>query len=419
MNKKCLALSLASSFLASSLLGWSPASAMTETTAISRGEFLKVVSDHLKLVPKDKSRALPMDVTEDSPYADAIRSLRERKVIFGYDDGTMKAAKPISKEEAHAVVSRILGLDPAQAGQIMSHEFSVSFGEDSLITPEEASQVITKVLSSDPQALQWVMESSEIMEKQDSFRSNLSQHMRMELSQQTPENNVMPDMTLSSDVKMEFNKDTGIRMIIHSKLPQALPDGKTEMQMEQYIVPDGMFMTMENPETKKTEWFKMSSALPFTFDQLMEMQKNSVKVNKHINNKYMFYHYVDTEELEGKTLHKVSFFSRFASFEEMMEIMSQEMPKEFTQTLQSTPGTGSLSLSGTMWFDEESKLPVKFLQHMTIDYDQPVSENPIKKMEMEQEGTYSDFNQVGEIKLPEEARQAQELPMPEQTSKES
>lgn len=140
MKRKWLALSLASSFLASSLLGWSGVSAMTESKAISRGEFLKIVSDQLQLVPKDNSYPLPEDVSEDSPYADVIRSLQQRQVIFGYDDGTMKVAKSISKVEAQAVISRVLGLDPAQVGQVLKNEFSISFGDDSVITHEEAKQ---------------------------------------------------------------------------------------------------------------------------------------------------------------------------------------------------------------------------------------------------------------------------------------
>jgi|GEM_PF-2577562 len=412
MKRKLLSLSLSSSLLAGALMGGSMAAAQTNSSDfMTRGEFIKTIVDQLQFPLYDSSISLPKDVKSESPYANAIRIMQERKVINGFGDGTVRLENMLHKNEAYIIIARILGIDEKKAPEILAKDYGVVL-ENEVLSEDEARKAIEQALQSDPVAHEWVIKSSEEMEKQDSFKAMMQQNMEMVFNEKIPEMNNQDSMTFSMNIEMAYKKDKGFHMVSTSKLPQALPNGDTEMNMEQYLVPEGMFMKMVNPETNEEEWINMGNQMPFTFDQLMEMQKESVSYNQQMNNKYVFYRDLGNETVDGKSLHKVAYQGRFASMQEMMNITKDLISNpEMQQTLMAGPGMDNISMSGIMWIDETTKLPVMMTVSMNMDM-QPTAEQPIKGMNMEMTGTYQDYNKVEDIVLPEAAKQAKTLELP-------
>ncbi|MBP1932050.1 S-layer homology domain-containing protein [Ammoniphilus resinae] len=412
MKRKLLSLSLSSSLLAGALMGGSMAAAATnDSDSITRGEFIKTIVDQLQFPLYDSSITLPKDVKSESPYANAIRIMQERKVIYGFGDGTVRLENTLHKNEAYTIIARILGIDAEKAPEILAKDYGVVL-ENEVLSEDEARKAIEQALTSDPVAHEWVVKSSEEMEKQDSFKAVMQQNMNMSFNEKIPENNNQDSMTFSMNIEMAYKKDKGFHMVSTSKLPQTLPNGGAEMNIEQYLVPEGMFMKMVNPETNEEEWINMGNQMPFTFDQLMEMQKESVSYNQQMNNKYVFYRDLGSETVDGKTLHKVAYQGRFASMQEMMNITKDLISTpEMQQSLMAGPGMDNISMSGIMWIDETTKLPVKMTVSMNMDL-QPSAEQPIKGMNMEMSGTYQDYNKVEDIVLPEAAKQAKTLELP-------
>ncbi|MEW9671473.1 DUF6612 family protein [Ammoniphilus sp. 3BR4] len=404
MKRGLLALSLSATLLAGSLIGYGNASAQTvEGNQVKRGDFLKNIVDQLQLPLQDKNLALPQDVSADSPYADTIRIMKERKVIYGYGDGTVRLANALKPNEAYIILSKILGLNI----EVLKNEYGITFDQDK-VTEEQARQAIQKALVSDPTAHEWVIESSEVMNAQDSFKASMNQDVNMIFRKGLPENPSVKLTSMSMKMEMAFKKDQGFRIISKSKLPEPLPNGETEMEMEQYFVKEGMYLKMLNPETNQEEWVKMTS-MPFTFDQMMEMQKNSVAYNQQMNNKFVFYRDLGKEMVDGQEQQKVSVQGRFASMQEMMNMTSNMFSNgELPADMMAHSGMEALTMSGTMWFDVETKLPTKLTMEIEIELAE-LPNQPLEKMEMNMSGSYSDFNSVEAIALPEEAKQAKEI----------
>src|SRR5699024_1212368 len=116
-----------------------------------------------------------------------------------------------------------------------------------------------------------------------------------------PEMNNQNVVAMNTDIQMAFHVEDGIHMTMTMDLGQMegveLPAELADMKMDQYITPDGMFMQMPNPETGEVEWIKMDdSVMPFTFDQLMEMQKDSINANQALlDSKNVFYRDLGSE----------------------------------------------------------------------------------------------------------------------------
>ncbi len=77
---------------------------------ITRAEFMTIVNRAFGY--SDKADVSFSDVSEDSWYIDEIAKAKAVGYISGYQDGTMKPDNEITREEAAAIISRIMALEP-------------------------------------------------------------------------------------------------------------------------------------------------------------------------------------------------------------------------------------------------------------------------------------------------------------------
>lgn len=385
------------------------ATSANQEDALSRGDFFNLVVNHLELELTSENVELPADVNEGSEYENAAKILKSKGIINGYPDGTIRPDQKITNKEAGYVLGRFLNISDQDVLQVLTKEFAVAF-DNNFITKENANTVIETILSSDEVALDLIEKMAIAQSEVNSYRATANLEMSMALNpEMTDEIPDMPtEMNLNGSIKMDFNDEEGLHQAITMSIPIA--EDVQEMTMEQYLVPEGIFMKMQNPENGEDMWMDMSEVMPITFDQLMQMNKDNLKVNAELNNKFFFYRDLGTEEIDGKVVRKIKMDGKINSLTEMMGMFNNVM-----QDTSMLPQEGELpdmkvGMSGTVWVDEETALPYKQSVVMSMEHkSEQVLMPTSQKMSMEM--IYSDYNEVDGITLPEAAKNAEKLPV--------
>jgi enamine deaminase RidA (YjgF/YER057c/UK114 family) len=382
---------------------------------ITRGEFFQLIVEQLDLTPSDASTELPSDVGANSAYADAVRIMLERQVVQGYPDGTVGLERPVTPYEAHLVLGRFLGIEDQEALAVLSSEFGVSIENKKHVSVQNAKQAVEQALKNDQSALELLESSSVKQLEQTSYRANMQQHMSMIMNEEFAQGETMDLSTMRSDMIVEYHMQKGMHINMTMSMPQ--PTGDLEMQIEQYIVPEGMFMKMVDPHSNEESWINIGTELQLTFDEMLDMQKQSLELNQSMNNKFMFYRDLGTESVDGKNAHKISFNGKITSLTEMLGAMSDilsdpSMVEELEKEVASLPDI-AMTMSGTLWIDEETLLPLKMDTKMSLQYGE-APDMPIDQMNIQVEASFYDYNQVEDIILPEAALDAEVLPSPEE-----
>lgn len=125
--------------------------------------------------------------------------------------------------------------------------------------------------------------------------------------------------SVKSDIS--YNKDQGLHQSITTTAPGADMVMKT-IKMDQYMVSQGTFMSMPSVTNGGIEWVDMSKQMPFTFEQLMELQKKSMDVSKTLVTPYFFYKDLGTTEKDGQKQRKVSIRGKLTNTADIIKTLS-------------------------------------------------------------------------------------------------
>ncbi|WP_102345196.1 S-layer homology domain-containing protein [Bacillus sp. Marseille-P3661] len=387
------------------------ASVSASTDTINRGEFFKLVVDHLEYDGSNVNVELPSDVAANSPFANTVKVLKQKKIVVGFPDGSFKLDQKITPVEASAVISRILALKGEDVSSKLAANYGVRFGDEKYLTSATAKAVVTKALTSDKSARELMDKMAVAQNEQISFKATSDMSMIMDMNLPDSESDGVPNpITLDGSITMIFNKEKG--MYQQMKISMPLPE-QQEVSVEQYFVPEGIFMKIKDPITGQDQWMNMSEAMPFDFIALMEMNEENLKMSQDLNNKYFIYKDLGLDEIAGKQLQKIIFSGKIDSIEEVLGMMGNMLgDQSVLSSLEGLPNM-TMSMNGTVWIDKETSLPYRQLMDYEIVYGQsndPAMASPIEKMNYELDMIYSDFGQVNEIVLPEEALSAEVLP---------
>jgi len=390
-----------------------PVSAANTQDVVTRGDFLTLIQNKLNLAV-DEQIELPKDVKADSPYAESLRAMMGQKVIAGYPDGTVKLNQAITSQQAVAFLGRILGVTE-DTENFLKEEYGISFENQSPITMEMAQAAVQKALTSDAKLLELIKHSTEKQLEQTSYSSDMQQSISITPKKEAKEAGELQAFNMNLSGNMKYHQEKGIKMTMSGKIPMpGMEDA--DFNMEQYIVAEGLYMKINNPETGEEQW--IHTVLPIEFEKMLQLQKDSQSFNNLMTDKYFFYRDKGKEVVDGKTLQKVGFSGRMISFEEISKIMNEVM-QDNAQALEVGDSLANmdslfenLTMSGTLWLDEETLLPAKTDINMIIRYNQDKKEIPLESVNAHVAGTYADYNQVEDIVLPEAAKQAVEIPSP-------
>ncbi|MDD9271137.1 DUF6612 family protein [Paenibacillus sp. GCM10023248] len=383
-----------------------------DSELITRGQFIQQIADELKLVPTNALTELPADVGADSPYADTVRVMRERQIIEGYSDGTFRLDQTVTPAEAALILGRFLGASDSQAAKALQSDFGINFSSHSSGIPRlTAADAIKKALANDSSVTAWLTPDPASPQLLNTFRAKMDMNMQIAFAPSAgfPGNSLQS--SLSSDVA--FNKAQGIHQSITTKAPGSDMKERS-ITVEQYMVKQGIFMSMPNSTGDGLEWYDMSKQVPFTFEQLIELQEKSLDLNKTLVTPYFFYKDLGTTESDGKKLRKLSVRGKVTNTADIVNMLSGlgSGQDAFKDVLNSPAISGmSVSLSAVLTIDEQTKLPAGMNGEYHIQYGEDPNV-PIDHMDMSMSMTYKDVNQPVDIILPEDAKKAKPLTIP-------
>ena len=83
---------------------------MRPDQTITRAEYVKVVNNFFGFSSGETSKKFD-DISEDAWYKDHVYTAVANGYISGYQDNTFRPEKPITRQEATVILSRILGID--------------------------------------------------------------------------------------------------------------------------------------------------------------------------------------------------------------------------------------------------------------------------------------------------------------------
>ncbi|TCZ72316.1 S-layer homology domain-containing protein [Paenibacillus albiflavus] len=370
-----------------------PSIVEAKTTGLTRGEFFKLLAEHMTLKPEDTAVKLPVDVKEKSDEAEAIRTLLERKIIFGYPDGTIRLNELIKPLDVEYIIARFLGITDDKAIHQMKTEFQVSLGDDNLITKEQAESLIEKILLNDRTLMSNLTEVMEQMKAITSVTVNTSQTKQIKLTQSQSSKEITRSIETSSEVYIHKQSGYQLKSFIQSS------DGTIDQGsvLEQYVVPEGLFNRRYNADLSDKgdlpKWIKGVGSTPFDYGQMLAAQIETSIPKKLMNDRYYFYRSLGVEEIDGKKIHKIQVFGSMPIATTMNQLIPEldksEKPLKLIQTI-----------SGTIYVDIQTNLltELEWVQTIRNDVDDSL---PFKLIEVETKIQYSDYNQVKPIQLPE------------------
>lgn len=412
MKKRVTSLVLSALLVAGPLTS---ASAANNDQAVTRGEFFKLVVDHLGYDAANVKVELPKDIAANSPYADAVKVLKDKKIVVGFGDGTFKPNQMITPAEASSIVSRFLAIK-GDAKAALESTYGITFENTKILSLEKAEEIVTKALTSDKTALELLDKTTVAQNEQKSFKANATMSMEFKLKEGTPE---IPGMTngmkMDSDIVMKFNREKGLVQTMITKIPDPETKKEVEMVIDQYFVPEGIFMRMSDPISGEDQWLDMSASMPLPFNELMNMNEDNMNMMNDLNRKYFFYRDLGKEAVNGQSLYKLGFSGKINSLEEIMGVMSSVFKDQSNAILSSLEGMPSMemAITGTMMIDEKTLLPTRQTMQYEIKYGaakDPAMEMPFESIHYVMDLTYSDFNNVNDIVLPEGAKNAEKIP---------
>ncbi|NSL51379.1 S-layer homology domain-containing protein [Calidifontibacillus erzurumensis] len=399
------------------LLAASPYSTASASSndAVTRGQFFKMVVDHLGYDIAKAKAELPKDVPANSPYADVVKILKDKKIVVGFGDGTVRPNDPIKPAEAATIVSRLLVLK-GDAKAALAENYGITFDNEETLSLEKAQEIINKALTSDQKALEIVEQMTVAQNEQTSFKATAKMAMDFKLKEgQTDIPELTNGMKMDTNLSMTFHKEKGMHQQITIAVPDPMTNELQNMTVEQYFVPEGMFMKVDDPETGEAHWLDMSAGLPFSFAELMKTNEESMQIVNEFNRQYFFYRDLGMEVVNGANNYKLAFQGKIHSLEDMLGMLGTILNDQSDQLLvglENMPNI-AMEMTGYIWVDEKTKLPTRQTCKFVIVFGQakePGMDLPIESIQYDMDMNYSAFNEVQEIVLPEEAKNAEKLP---------
>lgn len=390
--------------------------------ALTRGEFFKLVVDHLGYDATNVKVELPKDIAADSPYVAAAKILKDKKIVVGFADGTFKPNQTITSAEASSVVARFLGIT-GDAKSALAADYGITF-DNNTVSLEEAQELVSKALTSDDEALAILDKMTFAQNEQNSYQATGTMDMEFKMKEGTAEIPELADgMKMSSEMELSFNKEKGLHQTVTTTVPNPMTNEQQEMVIEQYYVPEGIFMKMLDPISGENQWLDLSGTMPISFEDLIKMNEDNMNVMNELNRKYFFYRDLGTEQMNGVNHYKLAFSGKITSLEEIMGMMSSALGDQsegLLSSLEAMPNM-EMAMNGYIWIDEKTMLPSRQTAQYEIKFGEskdPAMIMPFDSIAYELDYNFSNFNNVADIALPEEAKNAEKMPgldeLPEQ-----
>ncbi|MBX6378594.1 MAG: hypothetical protein IRY95_08600 [Clostridia bacterium] len=314
-----------------------------QATSMTRGEFALSLARWLRL-------------PDPGGPVDAMRGLQAQGIVSGFPDGSLGEALPIRAGEAVVLVGRALGFPekvPAPAGG--SAPSGVGHWSDTLrswleqaglpgpspdpervLTAQEANAFLERVFGSDREALALMRRVAEQEQELKTYRFRGTYALAVDLPLSLEEGGgpgavaeapagptaFRAEMSLSGEVALP----EGLHMTATVHLPEGVPAGEEDLSstvsMEEYMVRDGLYVKLEDPQ-EGSRWMRMS--LPGL--DLEELTRRSTTMNLEPEMLELFhYRLLGEERVEGRRAQRIAFYGRM-TLRQLMERLASILPE--------------------------------------------------------------------------------------------
>ncbi|AIQ39404.1 DUF6612 family protein [Paenibacillus sp. FSL R7-0312] len=220
------------------------------------------------------------------------------------------------------------------------------------------------------------------------MNSQIQQNMVMKQGETNQE------QAIEMAVNAEYTKDP---LEMHQEIVMTLA-GQGEQKMEQYVTADGFFSLTNG------QWVKMPAAMTEQLTATMQQSANPEKQLEQFNQiadqtkiTEEGDNYLITAEVSGEEVKNLakSYLNQSGSVDSQMTAMMEQM------------NIKSMNIAYTV--DKKTYFPTSSDVNLVMDM---ISGEQTVSMDMKMKATISDHNKITEIKVPQEALEAQEVQMP-------
>lgn len=383
---------------------------------ISRGAFAQMLAKAANIpdeeIPEDIE--LPKDLNKDAEYAKAAVALLEKDILRGLPDGKVYLENPVKNMEAKVLIARVWEI-PEKSNtqntldsQLLSwiESYFKDKNDKDLLKTQEAAKILADIFKSDEKAVSIVENSNEKSKDVKSLKVKGDMTLSLSIIPEIPE--------LPTGISAKFSSKFSSDKKIHQTISTTVPIINESFTIDQYMDKDYIYMNVPEDEDI-TKWVKMKNPVSEIFDENFIAANQDILKNLDIKTPYTL---LGTEEIEGKKMHKIVFYTRMADMSQFAKMFSGVMGAESQEMLeQAYDVIESMFAKGIIYIGAEDGL----VHNAEVAYDITLGDLGLDSKEVpfkldaiktNVKFNYYDYNADIKIDIPEEAKDAEELETP-------
>ncbi|MEW6574458.1 MAG: S-layer homology domain-containing protein [Bacillota bacterium] len=261
------------------------------------------------------------DVAPDAWYAGAIATLKERGIITGYPDGTLRPEKPVTRTEAVVLVARTFGLfttisapeaGPLPQGHWASSLYNWMYSQgiapaaaapEEKLTAVKAAAFLSRVFDSDPEALGIAEKNAAAMAKVTAFRGKTAMDVATRLrpgASSTGGETGHIEMTTTFQAPGNIASTSRIDTVVEGK--------PVSLSTALFVVDGNVYSGFTDPQTGKMTWQRwprefgqeLAKALGNTRNQVLPPELRP----------YLHYQLLGTTKIGGREVYEIGAYGR-------------------------------------------------------------------------------------------------------------
>lgn len=396
------------------------AGAVQGEEGLSRGEFAAMLVEACKM----ESALSPADL------------LVQKGIMKGYPDGELYLERGITRLEAVTLVAKTLGVsevvvvEPAD-GELLLNEghwgyafyswldrFGLMEGNpEQLLTKEEGKAFLDSIFSSDPAALAKMEESQASTKTINTLRSVISGYVNMVPRPGVEGAEEIPQIAFQMRAVQEMIMPGTMHQttVMETEIPEV---GKQELATEMYLVDGKIYQKLpSNIETGEMQWVRYPEEMFPNLEQMMSAE-DAASVTPSGLEDYLYYRLLGTAEMNGEEVYEIVTYGRVDDFTKFMEAAAGQLGSN--QQIQGLLEMGvsmieSMSFWGIQYIGVQDSMTKSADMYFIINFADELAgtPNPIEALQMKMKIEEMSYNEDLEIVLPDEARDAPLMEMPE------
>jgi hypothetical protein len=210
------------------------------------------------------------DVALDAWYAGVMATLKEKGIMSGYPDGTLRPEKPVTRTEAVVLVARTFGLfttissdgvGPLPQGHWAGSLYNwmcnqgiapAAAAPEERLTVAEAAAFLSRVFGSDPEALAIVEKNAAAMAKVTAFRGKTAMDIATRLR---PGASGTGGETGHIEMTTTFQAPANVATT--SRIDTVIEGRPVSLTADFYVVDGNVYSGLTDPQTGKMVWQRL------------------------------------------------------------------------------------------------------------------------------------------------------------------